>query len=397
MKQLFLFAIILIVFYGCQSNGSKTTKKGDFHVIDISKKHPKKDVSLQTIANIEYLPLETTNDILLSGVCQLAHLSNKYIVVWEPRLYEVFIFDRSGKIISHFNRKGEGNEEYLMMRNILFDEDNEEIFVFDNPNTYRILVYSIAGEYKRTINYSDDYFRLNAYNFDKDVFLVYDESSMFQKPYKEEKPYMLMSKKDGSIVSTLDISLPIRYWNRIATQIESGGQTYYMPLTIPTPNNRYYGNNLLLADLSSDTIYLLTKDKELKPLIIRTPSVHSSDPRIVLTHQFATDKFVYLHKIPLNFEAIKNNKSITITKLMYEFATGETNEVSFVNDDFPSRSWWEEPFIYANLSQNTSAMLIQMSRLKKASDEKQLKGNLKKLTETLDIENNPILMIVKFK
>ena len=391
-----LFLPILILFYGCQFGGSKTTKTDDLYVVDISKKHPKKDIILQSIADIEYIPLETTDDVLLSGVCQLAYLSDKYVIVWEPRLYDIFIFDRNGKIITHFNRKGAGNEEYLMIKNIIFDEKNEEIFVFDNPNMYRILVYSIAGEYKRTIKYSDDYLRLNAYNFDDDAFLVYDESDMF-KDLRKEKPYMLMSKNDGSIVSTLDISMSVRYSNRITEQVEVNGQTYYTPLTIFTPNNRYCGNNLLIADLSSDTIYFFTKNKELKPLIVRKPSVHSFEPRIVLTHQFSTDKFIFLYKIPLDFEAEKNNRSITITELMYEFTTGETSEVSFVNDDYPSRTWWIEPFMYADQPQNMYAMLIQMSWLKKASEEKQLKGELGDFVKALDVEDNPILMIVKFK
>jgi hypothetical protein len=206
-----------------------------------------------------------------------------------------------------------------------------------------------------------------------------------------------MSKHDGSIVSTLDISLPVRYSNRIAIEVEVNGQTFFTPITIVTPNNRYYGNNLLIADLSSDTIYLFTKNKELKPLIVRVPTVHSSDPRIVLTHQFATDNFLYLYKIPLDFEAEKNDQSVIITELMYEFTTGETSEISLVNEDYPSRAWWEYPFMYADLPQNMSAMLIQMSRLKAAYEEKQLKGELEELVKTLDVEDNPILMIVKFK
>ena len=87
------------------------------------------------------------------------------------------------------------------------------------------------------------------------------------------------------------------------------GQTMFTPITINAPNNRYYGQNLLIADISSDTIYRLTKNKELMPLIIRKPSVLSSEPRTVLTHQFATDKFVILCKITLDFVAVENNRS----------------------------------------------------------------------------------------
>ena len=388
-----LFCVLILC--GCQFGNQQKMKFDNLLVIDISKNHPKKKVILQNIADIEYIPLETTDDVLLSGVCQLAYLSDNYIVVWEPRQGDVFIFDRKGKIVSQFNYRGQGNMEYLIMRNVIFDEKNKEIYVFDNPQTHRILVYSLKGEYKRTLNYSKNYLIINAYNFDDDVFLVYDESNFFDSSYNK-KPYFFMSKKDGSIVSFLDIFLPIRYFNRTAIEIETNGQKYYTPITIDAPNNRYYGQNLLIADFSSDTIYLLSKNKELSPLIIRKPSVHSSEPRTVWTHQLTTDKFVFLNKITLDFEAAKNSRSIVSTQLMYEFETGETSEVSFINDDYPSYTWWS-PFIYEEISINMTATLIQTPILKTAFEKKQLKGDLEKLVPMLNEEDNPVLMIVNFK
>ena len=205
-----------------------------------------------------------------------------------------------------------------------------------------------------------------------------------------------MSKKDGSIVSNLNISLPVRYHNRTMTEFELNGQTVYTPLTINAPNNRYYGQNFLIADISSDTIYLLTKNKELKPLIIRKPSVHSSEPRTVLTHQFSTEKFVFLNKITLDFKAAES-RSIVIKDLLYEFETGETSEVSFVNSDYSSRTWWDQPFKYVEIFQNMTASLIQAPRLKRALEKKQLKGELEKLAATIDEDDNSVLMIVTFK
>ena len=395
-----LFYYILIFFgltllFGCRFGNKKTTKTSDVQVIDILKSYPKKEIILQNVAGIEYVPLETTDDILLSGVCQLAYLSDKYVVVWEPRLGDIFIFDRNGKIITHFNYRGQGNREYIITMNVIFDEKNEEIFVFDNPQTRKILVYSLTGEYKRTLKYSEDYLNIIAYNFDDDALLVYDETNLFLPEYNK-KPYLFMSKKDGSFVSSLDIFLPVRYHNRTMTQFELNGQTAYMPFTINAPNNRYYGQSFLIADISSDTIYRLTKNKELTPLIIRKPSVHSSEPRKVLTHQFSTDKFMFVNIITLDFEAAENGRSITNKDLIYEFDTGETSEVSFVNGDYPSSAWWFPQLGYVETSPNTVALLEQTPRLKKALEKNQLKGELEKLVEMLDEDDNPVLMIVKF-
>ena len=146
---LFFLAMVLI---GCQ----QPVKTGGLAIIDLSKNYPKKEIHLQDIAEIEYIPLETTDDVLLSGLCFLVYLSDKYIVIRDFTQRSVFVFNRNGKIITHLNRSGQGDKEYNYMSGVVFDEKNEEIFVFDTPSAHRILVYSLTGEYKRTLKYAED-------------------------------------------------------------------------------------------------------------------------------------------------------------------------------------------------------------------------------------------------
>ena len=51
----------------------------------------------------------------------------------------------------------------------------------------------------------------------------------------------------------------------------------------------------------------------------------------------------------------------------------------------------------ANVPKNMFADLWQVPRLKMVYEEKQLKGELEKLVSMLDVEDNPIVMICKFK
>jgi len=157
-------------------------------IIDVSKNYPQKEIHLQSIADIEYVPLETTRTVLLDRDSRLSYLSDKYIVVWQRGQGDVFVFNRNGKIETHLNRKGRGDMEYNQMLSVIFDEKNEEIFVFDTPQTSRILVYSLTGEYKRTMKY-DASSRMAAYNFDNETMLFYDESGLEQNRYKEKQCY----------------------------------------------------------------------------------------------------------------------------------------------------------------------------------------------------------------
>jgi hypothetical protein len=396
MKQKFLLFFLCVILFGCQS-GSRQSKTGDLPIIDLSQNHPQKEIHLRNIADIEYVPLETTDNVLLNDQAKLFYVSDKYLLISNRREGDVFVFYRNGKIVSHFNRRGGGSGEYPGISNIVFDETNEEIFIFHNFSSSRIWVYSLHGEHKRTLNIPEEISKMTAYNFDAETLLIYDESGLEHGEYNES-PYMFLSKRDGNLSSVLNIKLPVRYSNMIFTNVtNASGQQAIRPLMIGAPNNRNDGQNFVIADISSDTIFQLSKNKDLVPLFIRKPSVHSSEPRIVWTSQLKTDKFILLWKIILDFVALGNNQNTSLyTSLIYNFETEQTNIVSFVNDDFPSRAW----IIDADgldTPKNITAGLINVVLLKDAYEEKQLRGDLEKLVTTLDEDDNPVVMIVKFR
>ncbi len=397
MKLNSIFLLLFFLSMGCQLKNSPLTID-NLPVIDILEGYSKKEIVLQDIAQIEYVPLETTDSVLLDRISLLSYVSDQYILVWNFYEGDIFVFNRNGKIISNFNHKGQGPEEYYPRGMVVFDEKNEEIFIF-NGWAHRILVYSLNGQYKRTLNHSTDLFIASAYNFDDETILIYDgeKIGLHRKNYSE-KPYMLLSKKDGSIVDTFDIRLPVRYSNSIAQEIDLvGGEKMYTPLLIPTPNNSYYGLDFVIANISSDTIYLLTQNRNLRPILVRQPSVHLFCPRIVWSSLLTTDKFIVLNKATLDFIAVDKGQSIPNVTLIYEFETGETSEVVFLNADLSMGQWIPPGSISPDIGKNMVADLMPVSRLKTAYEDKKLKGKLEQLVATLNEEDNPIVRIIKFK
>ena len=132
IKNILLLASFFLIGSQVVSPQSKT---GDLPVIDFSKSYPKKEIILQDMADIEYVPLETTDDVLLSERAVLSYVSDNYILVHEPERGDIYVFNRTGKIVSHFNHKGQSGREYIAIKDeigsngTIFDEKNEEIFV----------------------------------------------------------------------------------------------------------------------------------------------------------------------------------------------------------------------------------------------------------------------------
>lgn len=392
MKTQNLILLLFSFLMGSQLVSSQS-KTGDLPVFDFSKDYPQKKMRLQDMAEIEYVPLETTDDILLGGSSVLSAIGDKYILVHEARLGDIFVFDRkTGKLYSHFNHKGQGGMEYSWINNgTILDEKKEEIYVCSQF----IQVYSLKGEYKRTLKINGFEYDMNILNFDDESLLIYD--GVVIEPGRENNtkkdPYRLVSKKDGSLVSVLGIHFPKRYSNAIAQQLENN---MWRPFRISYSQNMYYGSDLMIMDISSDTLYQLSPGKGLIPLLTRKPSVHTSEPRNIWMPVLTTDRFIQFGTFLLDF----NSSGGKIPVFMYDFITGEINKVSILDTEYDTRAWSQgrwEPGGSPAIAKNMSAEFIQASSVIDAYNGKRLVGNGMKVAKNLIEDDNPVVRIIKFK
>lgn len=387
-KNLFFLPVLLII--GAQAISSQS-KIGSLPVIDITKEYPKKEIRLQDIADIEYVALETSDDILLGALATLGYVSDKYIFVYEPMIGDIFVFNRNGKLYSQFNHKGPSGKEYVWMSaGAIFDEKNEEIFVCAQS----IQVYSLTGEHKRTLKVNTiTRSKMLIHNFDNESLLVYEEAVI--EPGLEgttkQSPYKLISKKDGSLISVLDLHFSKRYSSSKAI-VNTNNKTW-QPITISYPTSMHWGEDFVVADISSDTIFHLNKKRELIPLLTRKPSVHAStDLTSILSTPLTCDKFMIIGVVTPVF---KVGAHIPIYNLMYEFETGEISRITFLYEQERKGRWG--PGKSPAIGKNQTAEFIQAESLTERYKLNRLQGNLKKLAETLDENDNPVVQIITFK
>ncbi|MDR2231625.1 MAG: 6-bladed beta-propeller [Tannerella sp.] len=377
-------------------------------VIDLSKTYPKKEKNLRDVADFEYIPLETTDDVLLGNRAVLSDVSDNYILIHDWERGDIFVFNRAGKIISHFNHKGQSGREYQMIAGVssnsigtILDEKNEEIFVC----SYSIQVYSLSGEHKRTLPVNTIKYNSKVFNFDDETLLLYEDFifNPANKSKSKTNPYSLISKKDGSVTAVLDIHLPKRVSTKVFQELENG--KVWNSINI-FPSNMHYGKDFVIADTSSDTLYILTQDRKLKPLLARKPSVHAStDPMLIWSPILTTDKFIIFCIIPIKLQLAGSREGGDGGKAatyMYEFETGEISDTSFLDLDVVrnmNRRWNKDWNIgqTPRISKNMTAQLIWPMYIINAFKAKQLTKDMNKFAKTLNEDDNPIVRIVKFK
>lgn len=128
---------------GCRHSASQAE---EVITVDVTASYPKKELILQDIVDVEYIPLETNDEFITRGT--LRDVGRELLVVTNlPSDGDIFLFDRKGKALKKINHLGQGAEEYVGVLGITLDENNNELFVNDHY-TERMLVYDLDGNYK---------------------------------------------------------------------------------------------------------------------------------------------------------------------------------------------------------------------------------------------------------
>jgi hypothetical protein len=368
--------------------------KNGLVTIDLTADYPEQEIRLQDVAEVEYVPLAMSDKVLLSPSDRLFYLSDRYIMVSSSKTGEICVFDRMGKIVSHFNRQGRGPGEYIALGAVLFDDKAEEFFVFDLWGLApKIIVYTLDGKHQRTLPLPK-WWMGSMYNFDERALLVYDTSGLLSSGEEySTTPYRLISKADGSVIETLPIKLPERYSSRISKAIPIRPDYTEIQWTeLYVPNNRLGGKDFTLVDMSSDTIYRYSRERVLTPVLVRTPSVHAFEPRMVWSAEFVTEDFIHFLVTTLDFGGNADTRS-----LMYDFKTGHVSDAVFINDDNSKRGTESDYDQDTEAPVGTTVKTLNPLRLVEAREKGELNGPLAEIASNLKEDDNPVVMIVKFK
>lgn len=390
-----ILAIFLIIATGCggnkksnssNNNTSTVATQDTFITVDVSKKYPLKELILQDIMDIEYIPLESTDEFLCQGVVQAI---GKEIILVKNVINDgdIFIFDRNGKGLRKFNRKGQGSEEYIFNLSVFLDEDKGEIYV--DEVIRNVLVYDLYGNFLRNIH-RDKVKWINASNYNSD-FLIARESPSAQKGKDTDNQlFVLISKQNGNVVKDFRI-----YFEK---KIEWGitnhaGNTGAAPRPYPIIP---YHDGWLLMEPSSDTIFRISQDYSLSPFMARTPSIQSMKPAVFLLPCIFTDRYHFMETITMEANLLRN-EGFPKTQLVYDKKENTLFEYTMLNNDFPEKGPVNFTMQETTNSEIAFWQKMEPHELIEAYAKGQLKGKLKDIAAELQEDSNPVIMLVKYR
>ena len=383
--NIFLLACCLICSYACTSQPQSTT---GIPVVDFEKEYPQKDLLVSENADVEYVRLETTDEVLLDGLAGLyLSVTDRFIVTNNSKEGRIFVFNRQGKHLYNFMRKGNSGEEFMYAKKVRVDDKAEEIFVLDARN--KVLVYTLDGKFKRVLDLPKDIRADDLWNYDDEWLLSYDNYNLDREGLTcAEQPFFLISKKDGQ-VKRIGVNAKDRIGPRI--YFEKNGQRGVMAVSM----NYIYknGDEFVLSELGNDTVFML-KNGEISPLLVRTPGSKDKDVRSMMSAPLKLGDYIEVVEAP---KELKMESGKIETKSVYlNLKTGECFDLNLKDDvNFvePSAVRSSE---YVEAPKNHILSMPNTDRLFRWKEEGKLKGKLAEMVDEMQEDDNPILIIYKF-
>jgi hypothetical protein len=389
MKRIILFATVFILpAYFLSCNRKKNIDAGTF-TVDLTEKYPTKElIAIQDIADVEYIPLETNNEFLCDGSDGIIYIDKEVIIFQNKTTEDFLVFSGAGKVLQKFNRKGQGGEEYLWGWNSFFDKEREELYVCYNSK--KLNVYNLSGNFKKYINLPDYLTQVfKIHNFDKNNFLLYGQGVFFLR-------LTVISKITGEVIKEANIPVSRKNIDCLQSDDMSDLISFYFSGEFPSDfdilvknNNSFSLNTYFLFDT---TFIKINPNMDIEPVLLRKPSLDNDFLGLLFVEVETPDYlFMRLSKKTFDFLSIP---------LVLNKQTEEITEQNFYNkDDLNKKNIYFglRPENIKHADNNTYYALLQAYQLKDLYEKGELQDKLKEIASEINEDDNPVLMIVKFK
>jgi hypothetical protein len=120
--------------------------------ISVDLDNPQKASLFDYFKQIELIPLETNDDVLIGRLEKVIYHQNKYYTL-DYHQFIVQVFDESGKFISKIGRRGQGPGDYLRADNMTINPFTGDLDILETFG--RILTYDLSGNHIKTFRVAD--------------------------------------------------------------------------------------------------------------------------------------------------------------------------------------------------------------------------------------------------
>nr|WP_321353850.1 6-bladed beta-propeller [uncultured Draconibacterium sp.] len=390
MKYL-LTVIFLILIISCNSNKKDTTKKETVPIVEVGKALDNLSSSTKSftefIDSIKYIPLETLPECNIEEIQKIVCYKGDFYT-WDYN--SILKFDANGKFIQEIGQTGRGPKEYARVREFTIRDDT----LYINEGRKIVAYSTIDGSFVSTQPFPDRWFveRLN------NQFVTINADNGFIEFINE----------NGSITDS------VNYEHFSQDEISQNMMIY--PIY-----DAFFGTSqsLKISTSHNDTLFEINSRNQLIPRYILNPGDYKLPDKERLEYSGDIEKFdkittELIRPVPLetnDFLIVQLGKWGTVSSLNnigfydkkadllgFGIFDKKRNSFSLITED-PENY----PFFFPHFSDEENGFFSWVDAIdminfyKKNKDKYNFCNPFISTVKKLEIENNPVLVMVKLK
>ena len=397
-RKLFILSFSLVLL-SCNQNSENDT---NIILIDANKKYPELELKLSDLADILYIPLE--NNEIIFGYPSAGHM----LFVYDNKIFigdqissdpKLLVYDLNGKHIGTFGSYGRGPGEYLSIRSFVVDSLTNEVTLYDREQK-KFIVYGLDGKFR----------------FEKSLWQINHEQEAMTEMEIINDDYLLVFNHYSQLIA-----------ERYNQQVLSLGKTMFIIdkqtlteipfLSFEYANPRSTSKVVVMNNLTpskegiyitserSDTIFFMNRNLEIIPKF-RDVTDYANIHIARLFPAIETDRYI-LFSTEKEYGANTISSPNTIPRRFFAYEK-KLQKLYRLNIDLPVKDEDYDRRIHAimnnrvaldqhtlTLNYNYAALFLDPDFLFRYND--QLPEELKKITKHLKEDDNPVVMLMKFK
>ncbi len=138
--------ILVLIFSNCQRQNTTYNSLTRFNIVDLNKSSIVK-LSELDVNDVQYVPLQTDTNCLISVITKLIATDNTYVIFSNGKFYQ---FDFNGSFINQIGTIGRGPQEYQFVFDFTIDNEEKQILIPDMMES-KIIVHSLSGKFVKSI------------------------------------------------------------------------------------------------------------------------------------------------------------------------------------------------------------------------------------------------------
>lgn len=379
-----LFSIFTLA-WSCSSE--KVADDNSPIVFDYNKNYPEKELKLSDVADVRYIRLKGVDEGYIvreedgsGGIIFIDESAGRLYLRY--RLEGICIFDMDGNPVRKLNRQGRGPQEYLNLLKFWVEPENNSIYCFDFNRS--LLSYDTLLNFKRKIPLDVSQLK-NISRIKGDTVLIYNHIDAPNIYTDSSKYFFTISSKTGEVVN----HIPIYFERDILSIVESPAYLSY-PSVIEGKNGVFMNNTYC------DTVFWMDKrTMEITPRFVDVTDYGT--PECLALPTFETDDYLFFS---IQFSA---SLSPDIRKKFFVYDKREKAIFRLKTDvDEKTRNVWgvitdQCTFVAANSTNDSRYGAIAVSPTYLLDNADRLPADKRHIIDGVDENDNPILILIKFK